>query len=102
MKMISLNNGMYLFTVNRSAANCMNVFIIYNIFQQIPSLGMRLYNYSYTFSLLSWLKDTSSLEFIHSHRSVANSKNVSWFWQLIIQIVFNDKHLATQMDYLKC
>lgn len=29
MKMISLNNGMHLFTVNRSALNCMNVFMIF-------------------------------------------------------------------------
>lgn len=30
MKVVSLNNGMYLFSVNRSAVNCMDAFIILN------------------------------------------------------------------------
>lgn len=75
MKMISLNNGIHLFTVNRSAANCMNVFIISNIFQWIASFGIRLNNDSRSvhFQPTQLVERNFILGVIHSHTSVANS-----------------------------
>lgn len=37
MKVVTLNNGMYLFSVNRSAANCTDAFIILNNFRWLPT-----------------------------------------------------------------
>lgn len=46
MKIISLNNVMHLFTVNRSTTNCINVFIILDKYLQMGPffVGFRLKN----------------------------------------------------------